>query len=865
MSKLRNNFTLSDLANKCNFIRKLDLYKFYEELDKLYKDEGNHNLYDMFSHLGVEDPDVIKFLKKITRILKGLSNQEISVDKLTKTKNNNCTYFKYWLYDKLIIHGLQKQDIKIISDFLNSKKNYLDKIVSSNKPCKFYKLNLNDIYELKNIFDYSEIFHDADISIYDEILKDPKYLNYLKNGLSLYRRGKIRCLSGKKNEYCNEFNEYANNCNNYETRLPYLSCREKFLSSLLKKDTTSKGEPLRGDGTNEDTLDSTLYKLLEKDKIVAKTHINEFYKALNTYNGTYTVNTCNLLTDNLMKEKDAICNLFRRVENILEKWDDFVSKYDNLDPKDACDYLNYWIYGKIGNLDGSPCDIDNFYFLWHKHSIYESKNKNKNKCFNEKYYGFNTEELRNKKKVFDFLVYYESIKNKLKEAKNECKKDYCSYIKHIFELYKIMEWKNDSHSYKEELILFQNKFSSNKELYYLEENCPDMCLGFVFNKKLKTLCPFEENTSLKLTKEKVKQCENLVSNKVPGEIDKNNEDYNFSSLPSATVYNKLNGEVITDYYYSICEKLIPLNDKHCGIYNLCTKLVRNLKELSTMKKKERTDRCEYIIHWIYHEISKIPNIISENIYESVALREFFNIVYNVLRKLDITNCFFNTININFNEHKEKKYLHDYFKNYDKIKNEGACNGEECKKYCKYVLFINEIYGKHINKCCYCYKSEGCKENYPYYFKCDDNYNPHTLFKKLKCNNFEEFREKFKKADTPMPEDHYVKRLAYISLNVPHLLNRDNKKSSIIPDVVSDKITSDPFHTFALGSFGFLGVLLILFILYRFTPMGSYFNNRNTRNKESYFENFEHQFLEHNVQFNRGNTQNRRMRIAYHQA
>ncbi|SBT56662.1 PIR Superfamily Protein [Plasmodium ovale wallikeri] len=112
MSKVRNKFPLTELANKYNFIRELDLYKFYKELDKLYKDEGNLNLRDTFSHLGVEDPDLMKFLKKITRILKGLSNQEIFVDKLTKKKDKHCIYLKYWLYDKLIIDGLQKHDIK---------------------------------------------------------------------------------------------------------------------------------------------------------------------------------------------------------------------------------------------------------------------------------------------------------------------------------------------------------------------------------------------------------------------------------------------------------------------------------------------------------------------------------------------------------------------------------------------------------------------------------------------------------------------------------------------------------------------------------------------------------------------------------
>ncbi|SBT54155.1 PIR Superfamily Protein [Plasmodium ovale wallikeri] len=609
MSKLRNNFTLTELADKYSFIRELDLYKFYEELDKLYKDEGNLNLRDTFSHLGVEDPDLMKFLKKITRILKGLSNQEIFVDKLTKKKDKHCIYLKYWLYDKLIIDGLQKHDIKIISDFLNSKKNDLGKIVSSDKPCKFHKLNLNDIYELKNIFDYSEILHDTDISIYDEILKDPKYLNYLKNGLSLYRRGKIRCLSGKKNEYCNEFNEYTESYDNYKTKLPYLSCREKFLSSLLKKDTTSKGESLRGDGTNEHTLDTVFYTLLKKDEIDEKIDLNKFYKLLNTYNGTHTPKICDSLKDEHMKKKDSICKLFGRVENILKKWDDIIKVYNKLDPKESCSYLNYWIYDKLGDIDGTPCDIDNFYFLWYDYYIDISRNNTKNKCYNDKYYVFNTEELRNKKKMFDFLVYYNTMEDKFKETKNDRKKDYCPYIKGIFELYKFMERKNDSNSYMEELKLFRNKFS-NEELNYLEEFCPDMCLGFVFNKKLKTLCPFEEFSSPELVKEKVKPCENLVSN----------NDYNFSNLPTTTIYNSLNSNITTNTYYSTCERLIQFNDNHCGIYDLCTKFVRNLKKLSRMEVEKRTDYCEYITHWVYDEVRKIPNIVLENMNDTDALQ-----------------------------------------------------------------------------------------------------------------------------------------------------------------------------------------------------------------------------------------------------
>ncbi|SBT58144.1 PIR Superfamily Protein [Plasmodium ovale wallikeri] len=861
MSINRKDFSLTELADKFDFIKELHLYKFYQEIDKLYEDEVNSKECKTNLFSGIDDPYVITFLIKVSGILKRLLNKEIYVNDIKKLEGKECIYLKYWIYDKLIKLGFDRYDVNMSFHFLKKNKKGCISFTSSEKPCNFYKLSLKDIYNMKNLYDYSELLFKGDMNVYDKISEDSKYLDYFKNGLNLYKSSKTRCPTDRKNEYCYEFNEYEKIHTKHKTKLPSFSCREKLLSSLYKKETNLNGE-LSQDGKSYNTIDPDLYKLLVKDNLIDKKHLYKFYGLLEKHNGKYNTSNCNTLKDYPIKE-NAICELMGRVEDIFKIWDNTYATYEKLTSSETCNYLSYWLHDKLSRIDANPCDIEIFYILWHKYTM--EKSKNKNKCYNEKYYGFNKEELENKKKLFDFLIYYKIIKDKIKEPKNENKNDYCQYIKVIFELYKKMEQKNISHSYSEELKLFRNNFSSNRELYYLEENCPDMCLGFVFNKKFNTLCPFEEKNTIELEKINLNQCENLESSKVPGQIDKNNdENYSFSTLPTATVYNELNGNIKTNTFYNICSQLIPYDKNHCGIYNLCTKLVRNLKKLSTLEKKERTDRCEYITHWLYHEIWKNTNIISENIYENVALREFFNVGYEVLRKLDITDCFFNTMNINFYEEKEKKYLHDYFKSHEKINDENICKDEECKKYCKYILFINDLYRKYINKCCYCFKSEGCMEIYPSYFKCNDIYNPHKLFEKLQCSKLEEFRGKIRNVDTPVPEDHYVKMLTEISVKEPHLLNWGNKKHSIIPEVVYKKITSGPFNTFALGSFGFLGVFLILFILYKFTPLGSYFNNRDARNKKSYFENFEQEFLEDDVEFNHGNMQNRRMRIAYSQ-
>ncbi|SBT71957.1 PIR protein [Plasmodium ovale] len=856
MSNNRKDFILTKLAEKYTFIKESDLYKFYQKIDELYKVVKITETNDTSIFSGIGDPDVISFLIKLSNFWKDLLKEDFSGDDIAKSKIRHCTYLKYWLYDKLIINGFNEYDVNMISDFLKKNKHGYMTAIISGKPCNFYKLSLKNILKIKNLYDYYELLYDFDMKHYDDISKDKEYLLYFKNGLDLYKNSKVLCHSGKQSEYCYEFNKYSHAYNNGRAKSDTLSCKEKLLSSLYKKDTTPT------DGKTMNTIDQGLYELLQKDSIVNGTKLNKFYELLEKHYGVSTSRNCDYLEKYSIKDKSVICELLEVVKNILEKWDDTYAKYEELNPNKTCTYLNYWLYDKLLYKDASPCDIDMFYYLWYK--LYIDKSERKYKCSNEKYYGFTKEELDNKKKLFDFLEYYNSIKGKLKEHKDEKKNKYCSYLKVIFELYKEMEQKNDPHTYKDEIELFRSIFFDNKELHFLEEKCPDLCLGLVFSDKYKTLCPFEKMAKGEFEKASLKSCAHLDSINGSGKIGETNEnDYNFSNLSTSTVYSELNGDVTSDNYYRICSKLIAYNEKNCGIYNLCNKLVRNLIQLSKMEKKKRTDRCEYITHWIYDNIAKILNINEKNIYDKDALSEFFHVGYDILNKLDIFDCFYNTVNVNFEEQREKKHLHDYFKNYGNFNCNVSSDNNECQKYCEYVLFINRLYIKYLERSCDCFKSEGCKERYPYYFKCDDNYNPHTLFEKLECKNFEQLSNDFKIVTSPIPVDYHVKLLAEISEVQPHLISWDNKKSSIIPEVVSDKITSDPFHTFSLGSFGFLGVFLILFMLYKFTPVGSYFNNRDTINKDSYFENFENQYLEDDVEFNHSNTQNRRMRIAYH--
>ncbi|SBT56792.1 PIR Superfamily Protein [Plasmodium ovale wallikeri] len=114
--------------------------------------------------------------------------------------------------------------------------------IISGKPCNFYKLSLKNILKIKNLYDYYELLYDFDMKHYDDISKDKEYLLYFKNGLDLYKNSKVLCHSGKQSEYCYEFNKYSHAYNNGRAKSDTLSCKEKLLSSLYKKDTTPTGE-----------------------------------------------------------------------------------------------------------------------------------------------------------------------------------------------------------------------------------------------------------------------------------------------------------------------------------------------------------------------------------------------------------------------------------------------------------------------------------------------------------------------------------------------------------------------------------------------------------------------------------------------
>ncbi|KMZ79867.1 hypothetical protein PVIIG_05645 [Plasmodium vivax India VII] len=174
------------------------------------------------------------------------------------------------------------------------------------------------------------------------------------------------------------------------------------------------------------------------------------------------------------EQKKHLAELKKHLENIFSKWDSICKSTDDYKIK-CSEYLKYWLYGKIAEKKMKFFQI-------------RKLNKKLNKLMKEKSYIINEKDctrnfikcppievLHNKKVLYDFLEYYISINDELSKIDENTKGKYCKYIIHIFELYhKLYEEDRQwglLQRYENELKLFRDKFTNEKELSSLKSKC----------------------------------------------------------------------------------------------------------------------------------------------------------------------------------------------------------------------------------------------------------------------------------------------------------------------------------------------------------------------------------------------------------
>ncbi|KMZ82826.1 hypothetical protein PVIIG_03641 [Plasmodium vivax India VII] len=498
---------------------------------------------------------------------------------------------------------------------------------------------------------------------------------------------------------------------------------------------------------------------------------SELYKFYDNLNSNIVgVNEkCNSCED--VKEDPEYMKLCCSLEKIIEQWKSKCTVKEN-EKCTCCDHLLYWLYSKIieSNLHfRGIVRIYNKFESLLKNSVFKVDSEFGKK----KIYDINV--LKKKRVLFDFLLHYDIIKDKLNHINKENEEKFCNYIYYIFELYKEIE-KTENDLYEKEKELFKEKFNSgnNKELNFINEKCPGKCLDTVFKTESKQICNLKEHKEVDSYIPMLSMITETFN--ISNKINDLKKDV-FKELPSNKIYDELNKEIENTGTSSTsrCDNLDFQSD---NVKSLCKKIDRNLKDLSTnakLKNESHNDRCLYFNYWVHDELRKmfigktkdeyptktdIDMLHTEWYHISDGLMKGdFNENYEKIKNNYSTNndptppvvgnptdpsgkktkqpekfysitdyskhkgCFYNS-DCTFYDCDDMKALYDYFKNHHYIKSKiNTKNGSQCKIYHEYVSYIEPIYDKYKDDCC----------NYGFcdYYNCNDKYDPNELLYKLK--------------------------------------------------------------------------------------------------------------------------------------
>ncbi|SCA82083.1 VIR protein [Plasmodium vivax] len=204
-------------------------------------------------------------------------------------------------------------------------------------------------------------------------------------------------------------------------------------------------------------------------------------------------------------------------------------------------------------------------------------------------------------------------------------------------------------------------------------------------------------------------------------------------LPAHKIYSELNENVKNEpKFASYCGRMKTFKNKNNEMKNLCKRIAYNLEKLSGILRNDANDvRCSYFNHWMYNEIWKL--VLTEDNYEidKEAILTLADIGHDINKKSKPFCSYEYYDKRDFSEWKKMKNLHDYFKNFNQIKEKMHSAGDKYIKYSKYIKYISGIYDIYKIECC---DPELDKFEFrPIYFKCGEAYHPQNLLSLLEHN------------------------------------------------------------------------------------------------------------------------------------
>ncbi|SBT74133.1 PIR protein [Plasmodium ovale] len=260
-----------------------------------------------------------------------------------------------------------------------------------------------------------------------------------------------------------------------------------------------------------------------------------------------------------------------------------------------------------------------------------------------------------------------------------------------------------------------------------------------------------------------------------------------------------------DYVNSFNEALSMGQDTD-KIKDICQKLAGNLKKISQLSESaiNKKERCGYLHFWLYYTIdNKFKNngninYITEKIIDGGTF-------YNSM--ISNENCSIRfSRNINLEKWIEGKYLHDYFKNFDYIKQTYGSNNNKCKEYSEYIKAININYKNSKDEFYYNY------DIFRYLLNDKSGkYDPNNLISEIDCKI--EKTPMLSQIHQPPTKEGATEHGGTTSV----LPSKDDDIDNPSYDSNSSSITG--------VSVSLIGMFIFFFTSYKFTPLGSWINGK----------------------------------------
>ncbi|SBT55831.1 PIR Superfamily Protein [Plasmodium ovale wallikeri] len=344
--------------------------------------------------------------------------------------------------------------------------------------------------------------------------------------------------------------------------------------------------------------------------------------------------------------------------------------------------------------------------------------------------------------------------------------------------------------------------------------------------------------------------------------------HNLGHLTSNKRYDILDIKFINEGDKTECNALDHKLKDGSSIYLFCLGLTGNLKMFDNLEFGDIFDdyRCKYLNLWIYDRISKTSIKLGHEKYLPIT-----NNIMNYFSKYNVSNkCkmyFLSYLNED-NKYNEMKRLYDYALNYKILKFDIDKNNYQCTEYDeKYINDSISLYNEINSECSpesellHCVALREIREFYP---------NEELL--QLKCKNG---------ISSKPPHARQGQLSGRLQLTENRMDTHRHPYGvdgsfGILPQESVDQfsgtseykpIISNP-HVLMAFIFPLLGVVLILFILYKFTPLGSLLYSRLLRIKRirSTIGNDENEELLENSYYSMdAYTYNSEHQIGYHAA